>query len=82
MVIHVTKMRQIWLRPRTTQSTRWVTYYIENAVAMVRIYLFKNANKKLYNLIIQLQSIKGYSHKCVTWPPFILSNDDAEKVAK
>ena len=48
------KMCDIWPRPRTTQSTRWVTYNIENAVWYLP---FKNASKKLYNLIIQLRTI-------------------------
>ena len=36
--MHATKMYDIWLRPRTTEYT-WVTYYIENAVAIVFTFL-------------------------------------------
>ena len=50
------------------------------------IYFFKNANKKLYNLITQLQyHLKGILTNMigfVTWSPFILSSNDGKKVAK
>ena len=60
MVIHATKMCDIWLRPRTTQSTNRLLTGIENAV-----WQFKNANKNIYDFIIQLQSFKGYSHNLI-----------------
>ena len=49
------------------KAKNYTEYKIDNLLywkcCMVIYCMFKYANKKLYNLIIQLQSFKGYSHK-------------------